>query len=165
MSTRRLAVAVLVSLSLATAGCASPRFALGTTRSPCFQALPVAAAAVAHQGQFAGVTRVNRTTLGLNGRLGLPRRRRTTTTVTTRPTTTTTVVPGHPATTARPSVPAQPQGACLVAFKGTFDRTKIPLLVPSTAVGRYAVVVVSVRTRQARAVYMLDSLPKSFTHL
>jgi hypothetical protein len=62
-------------------------------------------------------------------------------------------------------VPAQPQGACLVAFKGTFDRTKIPLLVPSTAVGRYAVVVVSVRTRQARAVYMLDSLPKSFTHL
>jgi hypothetical protein len=164
VSTRRVAAAVLISLSLATAGCASPRFALGTTRSPCFQALPVAAAAVAHQGQFAGVTRVNRTTLGLNGRLGLPRRRRTTTTVTTKPTSTT-ALPSHPTTTTRPSVPAQPQGACLVAFKGTFDRSKIPLLVPSPAVGRYAVVVVSVRTRQARAVYLLDSLPKSFTHL
>jgi hypothetical protein len=167
MRARRVLAAALASLSLAVVGCASPRIALGTTRSPCFQALPVAAAAVNHQGQFAGVTRVTRTTLGITGSLGLPRRRRATTTTTSTSTTTTvvTAVPGRTATTVKAKVPAQPQGACLVAFKGSFDRSKIPLLVPTPAVGHYAVVVVSVRTRQARAVYLLDSLPKSFSHL
>jgi hypothetical protein len=166
--TRRRAVAVaLVGLSFATVGCASPRIALGTTRSPCFQALPVAASAVGHQGQFAGVTRVTRSTLGLSGTL-LPQRRRRPTTSTSTSTTLTTTPTGSasgPTTTARVRVPAQAQGACLVAFKGTFDRSKIPLLVSTPAVGRYAVVVVSVRTRQARAVYLIDQLPKSFSHL
>jgi len=151
-------LATVMSLTLLS-GCATPRVALGTSHSPCFQALPVAIDAVAHQGQFAGVRRVTRSTLGVPGRIGLPRPSRPSTT------TTTTTVPAPGATTTRPRLPPQSQGVCEVAFRGTFDRSKIPLLVPSTAVGRYAIVVVSIRTRRARAVYLIGNLPGAFTHL
>jgi hypothetical protein len=165
----RAALGALLPLVLL-AGCATPRIALGTSQSPCYQALPVAIEAVGRQGRFAGVKRVTRSTLGVPDALGLPRRRRpTTTTQTTQTTqtTATTLAPSGRTTTTRQSVPPQSQGVCLVAFRGTFDRRKISLLVPpsSAVVGRYAVVVVSVRTRQARAVFLFDSLPTGFAHL
>jgi hypothetical protein len=153
------AVAAATLALVVVSGCATPRVALGTSQSPCFQALPVAIEAVGRQGQFAGVRRVTRSTLGVPGRLGLPRPNRPSTTTTTR------AVTSGATTTTRPRVPPQSQGVCEVAFKGTFDRTRIPLLVPSSATGRYAVVVVSIRTRRARAVYLIDYLPKAFTHL
>jgi hypothetical protein len=144
---RRLAVLLLAGLVLAS-GCATPRVALGTAPSPCFQALPVARDAVGRQGQFAGVKRItSRSLLPVPSPIRLPRRS---------PRSTTTLPSGS-------TVPPQSRGECLVAFKGSLDRSKIPLLLPNTS-GRYAVVVVSIRTRTAHFVYFTDKLT-GFTHL
>jgi hypothetical protein len=49
--------------------CTSPRNALGTNASPCYQALPVAAAAVHHRGTLQGVRLVDVERLPENDRL------------------------------------------------------------------------------------------------
>lgn len=51
-------LAAVLSLSLA-AGCTASRNVLGTPDSACFQAIPVAADAVHHQGKLLGVHRVS----------------------------------------------------------------------------------------------------------
>jgi len=146
-----LALALLAVLT----ACASPRAALGTSRNSCYQALPLAADAVHHQGRFDGLTLTR-----------VPDRFTTPTVRPSRPgtpapasTTTTTVVAGSTSTT-RPGRPV-----CLVAFKGTFDPQKIDLLRGPRRSGPYAIVVVSVRTRKVAAVYLAAALPRSFRHL
>jgi len=59
---RMLAVAAIGAAGL-TAGCASPRNALGTSASPCFRALPGAQAAVGRKGKLVGVRRMRTATL------------------------------------------------------------------------------------------------------
>ena len=44
-----------VAISLAVSSCSVRGASLGTTSAPCFHALPAAAAAVQHRGQFVGV--------------------------------------------------------------------------------------------------------------
>lgn len=49
------AVALALLLSLTAASCSARGASLGTTSAPCFHALPAAAAAVEHRGEFVGV--------------------------------------------------------------------------------------------------------------
>jgi hypothetical protein len=137
------------------AGCATPRAALGTTRSPCFQALPAAAQAVDHQGSFAGVTRYTlRPGTVTPGRF-LPRLPRA-----TPGTTTTTVVRASTSSTV-----SVPRSVCLVAYKGTFDPRRVPLLQGQETTNHYAVVVVAMKSHRVLAVFLRDRLGKAFTHL
>ena len=138
------------------ASCASPRAVLNTSQSSCYRAIPAAADAVSHQGRFAGLRRISvgaNQAVPLGAGLGLPRR-----------TTTTTVLPATGQATPT-SVSSQPRAACMVAFRGTFEPVKIPLLRGLNRTGHYAVVVVGLRTGQARAVYLVDRLPGAFSHL
>ena len=57
MIRRRLCTAAAVAALTLAAACVSPRNSLGTTTSPCFRAIPVAAAMVHHQGVLIGVRR------------------------------------------------------------------------------------------------------------
>jgi hypothetical protein len=60
-----VAGALSVLLSAATvAGCTSARNTLGTSASPCFDSLAIAASAVHHRGTFAGVRQVSLTQIG-----------------------------------------------------------------------------------------------------
>ena len=132
------------------ASCGSPRAVLNTSQSSCYRALPAATEAVAHQGRFAGLRRVSvgsdpSTMFGAG--LPLTSFLRSSATVT-------------PTTAPRPN-----GAACLVAFKGSFDPAKMPLLRGTNRSGRYAVVVVGLRASEARAVYLTDHLPRDFTHL
>jgi hypothetical protein len=161
------AIAIIVGY-----GCATPRAALGPRSSPCFQALPPATLAVGHQGKFAGLTLAD-----VPARLGGPRVLRTPPTVgagprTTAPRTTaprTTATSGVPTTSAPAGVGSTTtlprRDVCLVAFKGTFDASKIPLLRGPLKTGQYAVVVVAVRSHRAVLVYLTDTLPRAFKHL
>ena len=66
MTCRRLypaVVLVVVTASIVLAGCTSARNALGPAESPCFQALPVAHAAVNDTGHFSGVRYLTATQL------------------------------------------------------------------------------------------------------
>jgi hypothetical protein len=70
----RLAGGGLVLMVLAAAGglagCTSARNTLGTPVNACYQALPVAAAAVHHRGHFAGVVLLGRRALRSDRRVG-----------------------------------------------------------------------------------------------
>ena len=66
MTCRRLypaVVLVVVTASIVLAGCTTARNALGPAESPCFQALPVAHAAVNDTGHFSGVRYLTATQL------------------------------------------------------------------------------------------------------
>ncbi|MHB8439829.1 MAG: hypothetical protein ACYDD4_11810 [Acidimicrobiales bacterium] len=52
--TARCALAV-AALAVTAAGCASPRNSLGTSSSPCYQALPVAISAIKSPGTLVGI--------------------------------------------------------------------------------------------------------------
>lgn len=52
---RALLGAAVIALALSLSGCSARGASLGTTSSPCFHALPAAAAAVGHEGRFLGV--------------------------------------------------------------------------------------------------------------
>jgi hypothetical protein len=142
------AIAGLTTVGILASGCATPRAALGTAQNACFSSLPVAADAVARQGHFAGFHRL---VLAPGETLPLPGAGR-------RPITTTTST-----STTTPGVkPTKPRGACLVAFKGTFDPTRITLLRGTNRTGHFAIVAVGLRTHKVVAVYLTDALPKYF---
>lgn len=109
--------------------------------SPCFRVLPQAHAALSGQGTFVDVARVSRSGLPRLGRLPLRRPSRPTT------------VPGST------SIPVQRE-VCLVAYRGTFDASRITGLVGTLRTGRYAIVIVGIRTQQVRLVVLADTLPK-----
>jgi hypothetical protein len=121
--------------------------------SPCFKVLPVAHAAVHGQGTFVDVRRIRGT-----GAVRFPRA--TTTLVPSPPGPLpgsggiAPIVPPSPPTTAGPS-----RDVCVVAYKGTFDPARVDHLIGPNRSGRFAVVIVSVRRAQVRAVILLDRLP------
>jgi hypothetical protein len=172
---RAVAVAALIVAVGTLASCATPREALGGSESACFQALPVAAAALAGQGRLAGITRIKEQNVPQ-----LLDRLRASGGASTAPN-------AAPPTTMQPHAPRGPVGAtpaprrgllprpsfgvqhavCLVAFRGSFDASRVApgLLKGPRRSGQFAAVVVGVRSRQARAVYFADSLPAVFPKL
>jgi len=138
----RVVAAVAIAGAL-TAGCATPRAALGPNKSTCFPALSEAAQTLNHVGRFAGVTLTH-----------VPER-----------------VAG--ATTTAPSSTQQQETTttlphrdfCLVAYKGTFNASNIPLARGPERTGQYAIVVVTAKTHRVVAVFLRDQLPRAFRHL
>lgn len=57
----RLIGAVVIFLALGATSCSARGASLGTTSDPCFHALPAAASAVQHRGDFVGVRLVSAT--------------------------------------------------------------------------------------------------------
>jgi len=113
---RRVALASLLAVALS--GCAAARDSLGTTASPCFDALAVAGNAVHHRGTFAGVVQVSLDKFKADTHLP----------------------PGF-SSTGRGV-----RDVCVVAYQGRFrsDQVERPIGPrPAGGVGRYAIVVVS----------------------
>lgn len=146
---RRLrAVAAVVVAGALTAGCASPRAALGPNKSTCFPALSEAAQILNHAGRFAGVTLTH-----------VPERAAGATTTTPSST-------GQQETTQQGTTTTLPhRDFCLVAYKGTFDASTIPLVQGQERTGQYAIVVVTAKTHRVVAVFLRDQLPRAFHHL
>jgi len=120
--------------------------------SPCFRVLPRAHDAVGGQGSFVdvvrisggGVSRFSRRALASGAASDSPAK------TSAPPPTTANLTP----TTIDPR-----SDICVVAYGGTFDPTRIPLLVGPARSGKYAIVVVGVRTQRVRAVALTDRLP------
>ena len=138
----RARIAVVLLAVLAVLPACEKVNSVASSVSPCFRVLPQARAAVGGQGTFVDVARVSRSALPRFGRLGLARRP---------PGTVPPVTPG--------STIVGQSGVCLVAYKGTFDPTKIVGLVGPARSGHYAVVVVGIRAQRVRAVALVDKLP------
>jgi hypothetical protein len=126
------------------AGC--QKTVIASSVSPCFRILPQAHAAVGGQGTFVDVARLQASALPELARLRPFLRRRS-------PTTT---VPGS--TNSSTTLPVQ-RNVCLVAYKGTFDTTKIPLLRDPASTGQYAIVFVGITNQRVRAVVLVAKLP------
>lgn len=140
---RRLAALVMGALvALGAASACEKVNSVASSVSPCFRVLPQARAAVGGQGTLVDVARVSRSAMPRIG--GIVRRPRATTT---------SVAPGST------TIPVQRE-VCLVAYRGTFDASKITNLVGPNRTGRYAVVVVGIRSQAVRAVELVDRLPK-----
>ena len=143
---RSSAAAVLVStglaalITLASLTACEKVTSVASSVSPCFRVLPLAHAAVGGQGSQTPVD-VARARGSAIPRL--PFRRRT------RPTTTT--IAGAP--------PPPQRDVCLIAYRGPFDPRRIPNLRGTEGTGRFAVVVVNVRTQKVVSVFLTDRLP------
>jgi hypothetical protein len=125
--------------ALALPGCA--RNTLGTTSSPCFQALPVAKEAVHGRGSFVGVRLVSASEMSKLRRLR--------------------GVIDH-----RSRTPVR--NVCVVGYSGTFrpDQVSRPAgTVPASGVGHFAVVVVSNPQNKLLATVVLQREPVRFRHL
>lgn len=133
---RRLAVALL-ALTLPLGACEKVTRAVTSQVSPCFKVLPQAHAAVHGQGTFVDVTRIRGSSAVQfpHPHVGPE-------------VTTSTVAP-------RPS-----RDVCVVAYRGDFEPGRIDHLVGLSLSGRYALVIVSVRTQLVHAVILTDTLPK-----
>lgn len=129
MRLRRAAPALVVALLLLPA-CEKVTRKVTSQVSPCFKVLPQASAAVGGQGTFVDVTRIR----GSSAQK-FPQRAATT-------------------TTAQLS-----RDVCVVAYEGPFDASRIEHLIGMNRSGRYALVVVSVRTQRVHAVILIDRLP------
>jgi hypothetical protein len=137
-------LALLVTVGVTTA-CEKVN-TVASSVSPCFRVLPQARTALGGQGTFVDVARVSRSSMLRLPLLGRgPRRTTTTTTLAQAPSSTT--------------IPVQHE-VCLVAYKGTFDPTRISPLFGTARTGRYAIVIVAVKTQRVRAVVLVDKLPK-----
>jgi hypothetical protein len=135
---RRFIVGALITVAAASA-CEKVN-SVASSVSPCFRVLPQARTALGGQGTLVDVARISRSAMPSIG--GLARR----------PRATTSTQPGS-------SIPAQRE-VCLVAYKGSFDASKITHLIGPGRTGRYAIVVISIRSQQVRAVELVDRLPK-----
>ncbi len=119
--------------------------AVTSSVSPCFKAIPPARDAVGGQGTLVDVARVSRSALPLPriNRLPLGGVRRQT----------------PPSTDL-----ASQREVCLVAYRGTFDPNRIAHLAGTSRTGRYAVVVVGIRTQKVHLVMLVDELPRPLHH-
>jgi hypothetical protein len=129
---RWVAAAMAPLVALALGGCQKVTRKVGSSVSPCFRVLPQAHQALGGQGSFVDVARVRG---GPAGRFGP---------VAATPTTATT---------------APAMDVCVVAYRGPFDPERIGHLVGAARQGRYALVVVGVRSERVRAVALSDRLP------
>ncbi len=132
------ALAMVAGLS---AACTSARDTLGTNSSPCFEALPVAKAAVHGRGTFAGTRLLSAATVAKHRRI-------------------------YQAIRGRALV--RLQDVCLVSYTGTFDASDVNALLrapPNGGVGHFAIVVVSRSTNKLLGTFILASEPVRFRHL
>ena len=149
-------VASVVVAALLGAGCATGRNGLGTSSSSCFQALPVASAAVHDRGRFVGVRSVSRPTA--QALLAGP------TDVTLSPEDTAEPAGAGTGTTA--VTEASRRRACLVAFKGTYPRNSVDgESTLSRDGGAFAIVAVGLRDHRRIGAVVVDHLPFRFQHL
>jgi hypothetical protein len=126
------------------AGCEKVN-AVAASVSPCFRVLPIAHAAVGSQAPTSPVdlARVR----GSAVPRFVPLRPRT-----------------HATTTLPGAVPRQ-RDACIIAYNGPFDASKMPgRVVGPLRTGRYAVVVVAVRTQRVVSVFLTNVLPSPLHH-
>jgi hypothetical protein len=150
---RRRVASLLVALVLPLVAACEKINSVSSSVSPCFRVLPLARLAIGKQGTFVDVARLRGSALPRLGRIG-PLGRGTNPTVVPRVTS-----PPGAGPTAGTSTTIVPQrDVCLVAYKGTFDVSKIPLLMGQARTGKYAVVIVGVRTQKVRAVVLTDKL-------
>ncbi len=134
-------VGVLAMVAGLSAACTSARDTLGTNSSPCFEALPVAKAAVHGRGTFAGTRLLSAATVAKHQRM-------------------------FQAITGRAHV--RVRDVCLVSYTGTFDALDVNALLrapPNGGVGHFAVVVVSRNTNKLLGTFILASEPVRFRHL
>ncbi len=122
--------------ALALGGCTSARANLGTSDSPCFVALPAAAAAVHHTGRLVGVRL--RTVGSLRGARGVHE----------------VLVAAHD---------TQGQRVCLVAFSGDYHRADVARPAGRQA-GHLAVVVLSYPASTVEGTVILIRAPLEFGH-
>ena len=137
---RAMALVMMCVLVLTLARCTSARDTLGTTASPCFEALAIGADAVHDNGSFAGVHLLTLSTAAhdlhmqrtLLARFG-------------------------------PSV----HNVCVVSYRGTFDVAHVarPLGPPPPGgVGHYAIVIVSKPQNQLLGTVIRETQPLRFGH-
>jgi len=120
--------------------CTSPRNALGTNASPCYQALPVAAAAVHHRGTLQGVRLIDVRRLPHDDRLR--------------------AVLSEGGGSAIKTV-------CAFSYRGSyrFDQVQRPLgRQPTSGSAPYAVVLVSMPQNALLATFVLAHQPFRFRH-
>ncbi len=120
--------------------CTSPRNALGTNASPCYQALPEAAAAVHHRGTLQGVRLVDVRRLPQNDRLRA-------------------VLAGRGGSTVKT--------VCAFSYRGSYrlDQVQRPLgHQPTGGSAPYAVVLVSMPQNSLVATFVLAHQPFRFRH-
>jgi len=144
MTSRRRAVATwLVGLLVVAAilgACTSPRDALGTNASPCYQALPVAAAAVHHRGTFQGVRLIDAQRLGSRDQLRAV----------------VSLLAGH-----------RVRNVCAFSYRGaySFGQVERPLgHQPPGSSAPYAVVLVATPQNTLLATFVLEHQPFRFRH-
>jgi len=151
---RGAAAALVVTALALTAAC--EKTAVKTSVSPCFRVLPQAHAAVGSQGTFVDVAR-------RKGAQIYPSSGGPPVTAPLRPTVTGPAPVSIPV--SRPLGVDDPRrDDCIVAYRGAFDPARIPLLRGPNRAGRYAIVVVAVRSLQVRAVVLTDRLPTVLHH-
>ena len=163
--TSRVIAAVVIA---ALTGSACEKTAVATSVSPCFRVLPEAHSALGGQGQFVDVARRKGPAVypSSGGRVPFGRTMPTTSGPTTVPDATNSPTPGQLVPSGRPGAttttldPNDPRrDVCIVAYRGAFDPSRIPLLRGPARSGQFAVVVVGVRTQKVRAVVLTDRLP------
>lgn len=120
MRWRRVVMMVLCPMMVVTlAGCTSARNTLGTSASPCFDALALAGNAVHHRGTFAGVRLVSFDTVGTDL---------------------------HMRSKLSALFGPKVHSVCAVSYRGTFgaDQVERPLgPPPAGGIGHFAIVIVS----------------------
>jgi hypothetical protein len=141
-------------------GCQKVTRSVSTSISPCFRVLPTAQQAVAKQGTLVDIIRLRGpqvTAFETLLREGAP--------AVTRPGV---VVPsggsggagvgggGQPGVS--PTVPEGRRDVCVVAFRGTFDPSRMQHL-GRVQSGHFAIVIIGVETRLVRMVVVRDALP------
>lgn len=166
-SGRRARVVVALAVA-ALAGTACEKTAVATSVSPCFRVLPEAHAALADQGRFVDVARRKGPAVypSTGGRVPFGKTMPPAPGPTEIPEAPDGPIPGEVTPSTRAGLPAAPldqndprRDVCIVAYRGTFDAARIPLLRGPARSGQFAVVVVGVRTQKVRAVILTDRLP------
>ncbi|GAC1540241.1 MAG: hypothetical protein NVS3B12_27010 [Acidimicrobiales bacterium] len=160
---------VVVAVAIAAlAGTACEKTAVATSVSPCFRVLPEAHTALAGQGHFVDVARRKGPAVypSSGGRVPFGKTMPPAPGPTEIPEATDSPISGEVTPSTGPGLPIAPRDqndprrdVCVVAYRGTFDASRIPLLRGPARSGQFAVVVVGVRTQKVRAVILTDRLP------
>lgn len=156
---RSVVVVAVLGGAMMLSGC--EKTVVKTSVSPCFRVLPQAHAAVGSQGTFVDLARRKGATIypSAGGQATV-----TTAVPSSRPTVTGPTDGSSLVSVPTTLAPTDPRrDACIVAYRGTFDPSRIPLLRGPNRAGRYAIVFVAVRSQQVRSVVLTDRLP-SYLH-
>ena len=134
------------------------RPSVGASVSPCFRILPQAHQALDGQGAFVDVARIRGRGVTLFPRGSRPGPSGAVTTSgasgDTGPGSSSPASPTGPSTTLAGTT----RDICVVAYRGTFDTSRIQHLILGHT-GQYALVIVGVRAQQVRGVVLIDRLP------